>query len=211
MIAKLKSNSTIALFVGFLVILSVRADDGVVSGKSLKLGIGDDPDQSLESRSTTTTTEDPFFDFGFDSTDDSSSATASTTTEDPFFDFDDSFGITTLPPCSEMDELEQNPGINCDNTTVIIPEIRFLILVIKCLCPWNDFNVRYNDVVFERLFSQVWSDFQTKLNTEAQLYGQVLDPLDVDAKLPEPIDMAQQGAGYNVKVKMGGIKVIKLS
>ena len=36
-----------------------------------------------------------------------------------------------------------------------------------------------------RLLAQVWADFQYKLNKESELYGNKLDPLDVDAKMPE--------------------------
>ena len=72
-------------------------------------------------------------------------------------------------------------------------------------------EVRYRDPVFERLVSQIWSDFQYKLNTESQLYGTVLDPFDVDAKLPEPIDIHQVGTGYTAEVQMHGIKVREIS
>ena len=58
---------------------------------------------------------------------------------------------------------------------------------------------------------QVWSDFQTKLNSEASLYGQIIDPFDVDSKLPEPIDLKQSGNMFTVDVKMGGIKIYGLS
>ena len=68
-------------------------------------------------------------------------------------------------------------------------------------------EIRLNDPIYERLIAQVWSDFQYKLNQEAQLYGVQLDPFDVDAKLPEPIDLQQQGTGYSADVQMHGIKV----
>ena len=55
--------------------------------------------------------------------------------------------------------------------------------------------------------SQIWSDFQYKLNTEAELFGKPLDPLDVDSRLPEPIDIRQVGTGYTADVQMHGIKV----
>ena len=84
---------------------------------------------------------------------------------------------------------EAIPGENCDNATIVPPEIRRI------------------DPIFERLIAQVWSDFQYKLNQEAELYGVQLDPFDVDAKLPEPIDLKQQGTGYSADVQMHGIKV----
>jgi len=43
------------------------------------------------------------------------------------------------------------------------------------------------------------------------LYGMAIDPLDVDSKLPEPIDMKQSGNMFTVDVKMNGIKVYGLS
>jgi hypothetical protein len=168
----------------FVLLFSHQSYCSEISSKALKLG--------SNANNYQTTTKDPFFDFGPDEED---QGTSTTTTEDPFFSFDDPFDSGSdslgLPHCDTiLDEVEQNPGINCDNSTVFEPEIR------------------YNDQVFERLFAQVWSDFQYKLNNEAQLYGVVLDPFDVDAKLPQPIDIKQQGSGYNVGVKMHGIKVI---
>lgn len=175
----------------FLILCSTSTDgrDSGLSEKAKKLN-------GPNSITTTSTTPDPFFDFGFDSEE------VSSTTEDPFFQFDsfdddDEFGSSSgspfyLPPCDTLFEMDQIPGENCDNSTVIEPEIRI------------------PDPIFERLIAQVWSDFQYKLNSEAQLYGQVLDPLDVDAKLPEPIDLHQVGAGYSADVQMHGIKVITL-
>ena len=72
-------------------------------------------------------------------------------------------------------------------------------------------EIRLNDPIYERLIAQVWSDFQYKLNQEAELYGVQLDPFDVDAKLPEPIDIQQQGMGYSADVQMHGIKVLNLN
>lgn len=94
-----------------------------------------------------------------------------------------------LSPCESLFADEAIPGENCDNATIVPPEIR------------------RNDPIFERLIAQVWSDFQYKLNQEAELYGVQLDPFDVDAKLPEPIDLKQQGTGYSADVQMHGIKV----
>ena len=107
-------------------------------------------------------------------------------------DDDDPWGESSgslLPPCESLFADEAIPGENCDNTTIVPPEIRL------------------NDPIYERLIAQVWSDFQYKLNQEAQLYGVQLDPFDVDAKLPEPIDLQQQGTGYSADVQMHGIKV----
>ena len=55
-----------------------------------------------------------------------------------------------LPLCSEMSANEIEEGKACTNQTRA---------------------VRYNDPVFERLFAQLWSDYQTAMNTEASLYG----------------------------------------
>lgn len=171
----------------FLILFSTSTDgqdslgSGGLSEKAKKLSGGGQ-------NSITTTTPDPFFDFGFDTDDDA------TTTEDPFFDFGDGFDdfASFLPPCDSLFEVDRMPGENCDNSTVVEPEIRI------------------PDPIYERLIAQVWSDFQYKLNTESQLYGQVLDPLDVDAKLPEPIDLHQVGAGFSADVQMHGIKVVKV-
>ena len=38
-----------------------------------------------------------------------------------------------------------------------------------------------------------------------------IDPLDVDSKLPEPMDMKQSGNMFTVDVQMKGIKVFGLS
>ncbi len=38
------------------------------------------------------------------------------------------------------------------------------------------------------------------------MYGMVIDPLDVDSKLPEPIDLRQTGNMFAVDVKMKNIK-----
>lgn len=142
--------------------------------------------------STSTTTKDPFEAF-FDEDEDSKMSTT-TTTEDPFFSFDDNAGFdmddSFLPSCENLFEEDRAPGINCDNSTLISNEVP-----------------RFHDPVFERLIAQVWSDLQYKLNHESQLYGVVLDPFDVDAKLPQPIDIEQNGSGYSAKVQMHGIKV----
>lgn len=147
--------------------------------------------------------EDPlFFDFGFEDEDEeleedyNAVLSSDSTTEDPFFSFDDPFDEdfgSFLPPCNSLFEVDRRPGDNCDNTTVEEPEIR------------------YSDPIFERLIAQVWADFQYKLNNEAQLYGVVLDPFDVDAKLPKSIDLQQQGAGYSANVTMRDIKMYGLS
>ncbi len=98
-------------------------------------------------------------------------------------DEDDSFGdvdltSSVLPPCTNETELE---GIPCSNATVEPPEIR------------------YEDLLFQRLISQVWSDFQIKVNSESQIEGLVIDPLDIDALLPKPIDLHQKGGVYSVR------------
>jgi len=161
------------------------------------------------------TTEDPFFSFDLDSSESEASdpaASASTESneddEDLFddFDFDEDFDSFSdeLPPCYELTEDDLDLGISCDNSTAP-PEP----------------EIRHRDPLFERLLAQIWSDYQTKLNEEASLYGFVVDPLDVDAQLPETdetgtgggggINIKQKGTGYSADVGMRGIKVYGLS
>jgi len=68
---------------------------------------------------TTTTTEDPFADFESEFEE-----TEVVRTEDPFFSFDDdpffNGGEIGPVPCTEF----SMPGDNCQNTTVVVPEIR---------------------------------------------------------------------------------------
>ncbi len=39
----------------------------------------------------------------------------------------------------------------------------------------------------------------------------ILDPMDIDSQLPEPIDLRQSGAGFDVRVKMSGMRLFGLS
>lgn len=98
-----------------------------------------------------------------------------------------------LPPCNKFsyDEIEKD-GIRCDNST-------------------GPPQVRHRDKLFERLFSQIWFDYQTKLNYEKALYGLVVDPLDIDALLPEPVSLNQSSSAYQVAIKMNSIKVHGIS
>ena len=142
----------------------------------------------------TTTTEDSFFNFELDALDSNNEESAA---EDDFFDFgsedEDPWNFDDLPPCQTLFAEDAIPGETCDNSSFVPPEKRI------------------NDPIYERLIAQVWSDFQYKLNQEAELYGVQLDPFDVDAKLPEPIDIQQQGMGYSADVQMHGIKVLNLN
>ena len=81
------------------------------------------------------------------------------------------------------------PGDDCTNVTVVVPEIR------------------YDDPIFKRLIAQVWADYQYKLNQEGELYGYLMDPLEVDSKLPKPINDSYSGSGYTANVQMHDIKV----
>ena len=158
-----------------------------LSKKAKKLQL-EDPDFELnDDLEPSTTTKDPFLAFFDEET--TTAKIATTSTEDPFFSFDNAGFDMALPSCENLFEEDRDPGINCDNSTLIHEAPRF------------------HDPVFERLIAQVWSDLQYKLNHESQLYGVVLDPFDVDAKLPRPIDIEQNGGGYSAKVQMHGIKV----
>ena len=81
------------------------------------------------------------------------------------------------------------PDDDCTNATVVEPEIR------------------YDDPIFKRLIAQVWADYQYKLNQEGKLYDYVIDPLEVDSKLPKPINDSYSGSGYTANVQMHDIKV----
>ena len=81
------------------------------------------------------------------------------------------------------------PDDDCTNATVVVEEIR------------------YDDPIFKRLIAQVWADYQYKLNQEGELYGILIDPLEVDSKLPKPINDSYSGSGYTANVQMHDIKV----
>ena len=57
-----------------------------------------------------------------------------------------------------MEEIAQ--GIECSNETMPA-------------------EPRYNDPVFERLFAQLWEDYQTSMNTQSSLYG-IKDQLQLE-------------------------------
>ena len=81
------------------------------------------------------------------------------------------------------------PNDKCENVTVEVPEIR------------------HEDPIFKRLIAQVWADYQYKLNQEGELYGFVVDPLEVDSKLSKPINDSYSGTGYQADVQMHDIMV----
>eukprot|EP00096_Caligus_rogercresseyi_P005989 TRINITY_DN22105_c0_g1_i1.p1 TRINITY_DN22105_c0_g1~~TRINITY_DN22105_c0_g1_i1.p1 ORF type:complete len:324 (-),score=29.90 TRINITY_DN22105_c0_g1_i1:150-1121(-) len=117
--------------------------------------------------------------------------------EDDFFgEGEDTFDDPGLPPCDDLAPWElEDPDVLCDNsTTTKEPE-----------------EVRIHDQIFEKLIEQIWIDYQTALNNDKGLYGIQLDPLDVDSKLPEPIDLATTGAGYTADIQMSGIKAYGIS
>ena len=105
---------------------------------------------------------------------------------------DDDVVTDQLPPCSELSQSDLDFGVACNNGTVVE-------------------EIRLRDSLFERLFRQLWSDTQTKMNEEAAVNGMVIDPLDVDAQLPEPIEEHQSSGFYTVDIKMSGMKVYGLS
>merc|ERR1712029_140667 len=136
--------------------------------------------------------EDSFGDSFGDSLGDSSAS--SDPWSDTWGDDDDFFPEFELPPCSTLTADEIEFGIECDgNATEPVPEVRI------------------RDTMFERLFYQLWEDTQLKMNNDAAINGMSIDPLDVDAQMPEPIDQQQSGAGYDVHIQMTGLKVYGLS
>ncbi len=84
-----------------------------------------------------------------------------------------------LPPCTNETAWDDIP---CSNSTA------------------EPMEIRYEDLLFQRLISQIWSDFQVKVNSEAQIGGVTIDPLDIDALLPKPIDLHQKGGVYSVSL-----------
>lgn len=117
--------------------------------------------------------------------------------DDDFFsdDKDDFFSVNEedLPPCFSLMTWEIEDGVPCNNDSSLIPE------------------VRYQDKIFQRLVRQIWSDYQAMLNNEGMIYGIPIDPMDVDSKLPQPLDIKTVGTGYSADVKMHGIKMYGLS
>jgi len=97
-----------------------------------------------------------------------------------------------LPPCSELSQSDLEFGVACNNGTVVE-------------------EIRLRDSLFERLFRQLWSDTQTKMNEDAAVNGMVIDPLDVDAQLPEPIEEHHSSGLYTIDIKMSRMKVYGLS
>jgi hypothetical protein len=68
-------------------------------------------------------------------------------------------------------------------------------------------EIRYDDPIFKRIIAQVWADYQYELNQEGKLFGYVMEPFEVDSKLPNPINDSFSGPGYQASVQMHNIKV----
>ena len=66
--------------------------------------------------------------------------------------FSEIFHEEKLPACVDLTVEEIEEGIECSNDTAPA-------------------EPRLNDPVFERLFAQLWEDYQTSMNTESSLYG----------------------------------------
>ena len=64
----------------------------------------------------------------------------------------DEFSDDLLPNCDELTEDEIESGFACSNETIFK-------------------EPRYNDPIFERLFAQLWQDYQISMNTRSSLYG----------------------------------------
>ena len=112
--------------------------------------------------------------------------------EDPFGEFgsDDETIKKPLVPCYNLTEAEIANGTLCED--IPPPEPRF------------------EDLLLQKLIAQVWSDFQAKLKS-GTLRGRVIDPLDIDALLKEPISLKQSGSVYKADVNMSDIKLYGLS
>ena len=68
-------------------------------------------------------------------------------------------------------------------------------------------EIRSDDPIFRRLITQVWEEYQYELNQEGELFGYVMEPFEVDSKLPNPINDSFSGPGYQANVQMHDIKV----
>ena len=67
----------------------------------------------------------------------------------------DEFSDDLLPNCDELTEDEIESGFACSNETIFK-------------------EPRYNDPIFERLFAQLWQDYQISMNTRSSLYGMLI-------------------------------------
>jgi len=107
---------------------------------------------------------------------------------------EDDWGDQGLPHCSTLTEAELASMTDCDNSTIVE-------------------EVRLRDPLFERLFSQLWHDTQLAMNEESAINGEVIDPFDVDGRLPGggPIEHHHEGGGANLDVKLMNMKVYGLS
>ena len=68
-------------------------------------------------------------------------------------------------------------------------------------------EIRSDDPIFKKLITQVWQEYQYELNQEGELFGYVMEPFEVDSKLPNPINDSFSGPGYQANVQMHDIKV----
>jgi len=91
-----------------------------------------------------------------------------------------------------------------------------LIFLIICMNDVSSVAIssedQVHDRIFERLISQIWQNYQVKLNGNGQLYGETIDPLDVSSQLPKfnPMHIKRKGTGYSLDAKMGDIKMYGL-
>ena len=68
-------------------------------------------------------------------------------------------------------------------------------------------EIRSDDPIFKRLITQVWEEYQYQLNKKGKLFGYMMEPFEVDSKLPNPINDSFSGPGYQANVQMQDIKV----
>ena len=74
-------------------------------------------------------------------------------------------------------------------------------------------EVRWRDVVFEKLISQSWRDLQHKINTEQTYAGVKLEPLYIDdhATTDPPVNISQSAVAYSIDLQMWKIEIHGLS
>jgi len=76
-----------------------------------------------------------------------------------------------------------------------------------------ELEVRWRDVVFEKLIRQSWRDTQNQINQNKTYAGVTLEPLILDKIVPTqpPVDISESSFAYSADLKMWDIEVQGLS
>jgi len=94
----------------------------------------------------------------------------------------------SLPECANLTQLQISDEVECKNTTVPVPE------------------VRWRDLMFEKMLPQLWSDFQTKIRFEQEVGGFQVDPFKIAGF---PLEFS--AGGLNFKGRMDNIQIFGAS